>query len=202
MPPEVTPPQPLARALENGLCRYLHLSALFTIPPAAGGVPSVYLNLTADELTGMTFSFPAINQLRLLIAPPTKDYIWKTFSLSWGEMSPAGTSTSVIITHGQYGMVLHEDPWIHSLVDYTYPHSLTLMRGKPEILVIENNEALAQTMDISIHIMAFHTKEDWDKYQEMLREVEKMTELQQARVDIQKDMLVELKRIGNRRVDC
>ena len=174
MPPQVMPPEVLARAQEMGLCRYLHLSVQCTVPPATGGVPVVYLNLPDVELTGLTYEMPAVNVFRILIAPPTKDYIWKTFGLAWGEMSPAGISLEVVITHGQYGMILHDDPWIHSLVDYTYPHSLTLMRGRPEILIIDNQTAVAQTLDVTIHLMSFATKEDWDAYQEMLRGVEKM----------------------------
>lgn len=200
MPPEVMPPELLARALELGLCRYLHLSVLCTIPPATGNTPTVYLNLPDEELTGLSATFPAVNKLRLLIAPPMKDYIWRTFGLAWGEMTPAGTSLDVVITHGQFGMILHEDPWIHSLVDYTYPHSLTLMKGRPEILIIENKEVAAQTIDVTIHIMSFHTKEDWDKYQNLLVQWDRMEKTDKRREELQELMLDELKRIrGGRR---
>lgn len=198
MPPQVMPPEVLARALELGLCRYMHISAMVTIPPATGGVPIVYLNLPDEELTGVSFEIPAINQMRLLFAPPLKDYLWRTFSLAWGAMEPAGISLDIVLSHGQYGMIMHEDPWIHSLVDYTYPHSLTLMRGRPEILIIENNSIAAQTIDVTIHLMSFATKEDWDTYQASLKEapaleappkantLEVLTEIRDVLIDMQK----------------
>ena len=199
MPPQVIPPEPLARALERGLCRYLHLSIQVTVPSPAGGTPVVYLNLPDEELTGIKVEMPAVNIFRILLAPPVKDYIWRTFGLAWGEMSPAGISLDVVITHGQYGMVLHDDPWLHSLVDYTYPHSLTLMKGRPEILIIDNETAVAQTLDVTIHLMSFHTKVDWDAYQEMLIEMDKIIALEAERTELQKSMLEELKRIAARR---
>jgi hypothetical protein len=165
----VVPPAPLARALELGLCRYLHLSIQISIPPSTGGTPVIYVNLPDEELTGINVLMPAINVMKIYFAPPTKDYIWRTFALCWGQMYPAGTTLDVIITHGQYGMVLHDDPWIHSLVDYPYPHSLTLMKGRPEVLIIENKTAYTQTLDVTIHLMSFHTKYDWNKYQELLK---------------------------------
>jgi hypothetical protein len=167
----VQPPQPLAIALERGYCRYVHLTMQFTIPPAAGGAPAVYINLPNEEITGIAVdfpNFPALNVIRALVSPPYKDYVWRTFALSWGELYPAGTSLDLVITHGQFGMILHADPFIHSLVDEPYPHSLTLMRGRPEILILENTTADSQTIDISLHLMAFPTKDDWDNYQDLL----------------------------------
>jgi len=166
---------------------------LITVPPATGGTPAVYINLPEEELTGMRVEIPAINKMRVLVAPPVKDYVWRTFGLAWGELSPAGVTLDITITHGQYGMIMHEDPWIHSLVDYTYPHSLTLMRGRPEILTLENNTDEAQTMDVTIHLMSFHTKEDWEKYQELLRLLsnEQLIEY----LSILKDMLEEIKKL-------
>lgn len=195
MPPQVMPPEPLARAQERGLCRYLHLSLQVTVPPATGGTPVVYLNLPDEELTGIVYEMPAINIFRIMVAPPIKDYIWRTFSLAWGEMSPAGISLDVVITHGQFGMVLHDDPWIHSLVDYTYPHSLTLMKGRPELLIIENKTAVEQTLDVTIHMMSFHSKEDWDAYETMLVEWDKMLAEDIRRAELQIAMLEELRKI-------
>lgn len=167
----VSPPQPIAIALERGLCRYIHLSIQMTIPSKTGGMPKVYINLPPEEIEGIKVEFPNAPDLsivRLLVAPPTKDYCWRTFGLVWGELEPAGISLDVVITHGQYGMVIHEDPFIHSLVDEEYPHSLTLTRDKPEIIIIENNTEEPQTIDISIHLVAFSKKEDWDRYQLIL----------------------------------
>jgi len=169
----VVPPEPLAKALERGLCKYLHLSMQVTVPPSAGGTPVVYINLPDEELTGIKVEMPAVNIMRVQVAPPLKDYVWRTFALAWGEISPAGITRDVIVTHGQLGMALHDDPWIHSLVDYVYPHSLTLIKGNPELLVIENRTTQAQTMDVTIHIMSFHTREDWEAYQRMLRSEER-----------------------------
>lgn len=202
MPPQVQPPQPLARALERGLCRYMHLSIQATIPPATGGTPVVYLNLPDEELTGIKVEIPAINIFRILMAPPIKDYIWRTFGLAWGEMSPAGISLDVIITHGQFGMVLHDDPWIHSLVDYTYPHSLTLMKGRPEILIMDNQTAVEQTLDVTIHLMSFRSKEDWDAYQEMFKEGEKVISAVKELTDVERQILARLEAMPiRRRVD-
>jgi hypothetical protein len=183
MPPEVMPPEPLARALEMGLCRYVHLSMMITIPPATGGQPVIYINLPDEEIAGISVEMPAVNKMRVLIAPPPKDYIWRTFSLAWGEMKPAGISTDLVITHGQISMILHSDPWIHSLVDYSYPHSLTLTRGNPELLILENRTAEAQTVDVTLHLMSFHTREDWERYQAMLAVHDKTNELIQKLID-------------------
>lgn len=164
----VSPPLPLAIALEKGLCKYVHLTMQLTIPPSTGGAPALYTNLPAEEMTNIKVdfpNFPDLSVIRALIAPPTKDYVWRTFNLVWGELYPAGITLDLVITHGQYGMILHEDPFVHSLVDTEYPHNLTLTKDKPEVIIIENNSSDSQTIDISIHLMAFSRKEDWDEYQ-------------------------------------
>ena len=163
----VTPPVPLQYARELNLCRYVHLTIQMTIPPSTGGTPAVYFNLPAEDLAGVSAEFEAINKIRVKVGPPPGQ-VWRTFALVWGEVTPAGITRDVIITHGQLGMKMHEDPWLHSLVDDEYPHSLTLTNQNPEVLVIENKTANAQTLDVTIHLMAFDTLDDYNKYLAML----------------------------------
>ena len=165
----IMPPIPLQIAQELGLCRYMHITIQITVPPSTGGTPEFYINIPEEEMAGMSVEWEAINKVRILLAPPDTEYVWRTFQLVWGSLSPLESGLDVVITHGQYGMVLHEDPWVNSLTKLGYPHSLTLMRGRPEILIIENNTSDAQTMDVTIHLMVFDTKEDWEEYQRMLR---------------------------------
>ena len=163
----VTVPIPLQYARELNLCRYLHLTIQVTVPPSTGGIPEFYINLPDEDTQGIRPFFDAINKIRILVAPPPSK-VWRTFSLVWGELTPVGISRDVIITHGQLNMKLHADPWLHSLVDDEYPHSLTLTYDNPELLIIENNTSDPQTMDVTIHLMEFNSMEDYEKYLDML----------------------------------
>jgi len=137
-------PPVLARAVERDLCRYSHVPIEMTVPAGA--------------------------KIRTTFGPPDDVAVWRTFRLVFGERVPAGLSDKFIITHEHKGMVVHEDPWIHSVVSQSYPHNLVLRHTEPEILIIENKEAVDQTFDINIHYCEFETENDWNKYRAMVEE--------------------------------
>lgn len=202
----IVPPLPLQIALERGLCRYVHLTVMITLPPPTGGTPVFYVNVPLEMLEGIQVRFPKPNRVELAVAPPRSHYVWKTFALSWGALTPAGISRKIVITHWHKYMIIHEDPFLHSLVDYTYPHNLVLRGDQPEYLVIENLEDTEQTIDVTFHIMCFETREQWEEYQRMLQETARIEgELREARglLESLRDLLrATLERLmGARRVD-
>jgi len=167
MPYEVIPPVPLQRARERGLCFYGHLTMKMTVP--AGAI------------------------VTSTIKPPAGVYCWRTFAFVYGELDPAGVSDKFIITHMQAGMVKHQDPWLHSVVDEVYPHSLTLTERDPETLMIENNTGVDQTFDVTLHYMEFPTIDDWNKYRAMMEEVSTMVNVLRNIKDILSKCLKALK---------
>ena len=161
-------PDMLARAVELELCRYEHLTMILTVPPAGGGAPAETLNLAAEEKDGIVIEHPAVNVTRISVSPATKDFAWRVFGMVWGLLTPAGVDSTFILTHGQFGMIRHDDPWIHSVVDEEYPLNLVLVKERPLIMDFTNGTAAAQTLDLTIHFLSFASEADWDLYQSML----------------------------------
>jgi len=92
--PEVIPPVSLQKAQERGYCSYSHLTIQATIPPAPE--PGV----------------------KVVIRPPKDVYCWRLFAFVFGALNPAGISADFIVRHRGPRTALHDDPWIHSIVDW------------------------------------------------------------------------------------
>jgi len=144
---EIIPPFPLQRAQERGLCFYGHETISMTVSPV-----TIYASL----------------------APPATVYCWRLFCLVFGELSPAGISENFIVRHRGPSTIIHEDPWIHSVVDFPYPLTETLTYRNPHEFWIVNNTGVDQTFDITLHFMEFTTEEDWMKYKELVDAGRKM----------------------------
>jgi len=154
--PEIIPPIPLQRAQERGLCFYGHQTISMTVPPI-----TVYSSL----------------------APPATVYCWRLFTLVFGELTPAGISEDFVVKHKGPSTILHEDPWIHSVVDWPYPLTETLTYRQPHELWIVNNTGTSQTFDITLHFMEFPTREDWDRYRELVEEGAETVQLLRGTVE-------------------
>jgi len=155
--PEVIPPVPLQRAQERGLCLYGHLTLQATIPPGR-------------------FIFE--------IKPPVGVYACRNFALTFGALEPAGISPDFIITHRSGQVVLHEDPWIHSIVDWPYPLTDTITEKEPHVIIIDNKTGVDQTFDVTLHWMEFRSKEHWDRYRAMVEEPSTLIRLMKRVVEL------------------
>jgi len=141
--PEVIPPFHLQKALERGLCLYSHLTIQATLPPGV-------------------YEFE--------IKPPNGVYCCRNFALTFGDLDPAGYSSDFIVTHYSGQVVMHEDPWISSVVDYVYPLADTITAKDPHVVIVENKTAVTQTFDITLHWMEFVSVDDWNKYRALVEE--------------------------------
>jgi len=146
----VVTPITLQRALERGICIYGHLTIQATIPPV--------------EPPGIEVS----------IAPPKGAYCWHLFALSFGNLSPAGYSADFIIRHRGPGTVLHEDPWVPSIVNYVYPLTETIYPERPHVIAVVNRTGAFQTFDVTLHYMEFAKKEHYDEYRAMVETDERI----------------------------
>jgi len=153
VPPEITPPVPLQQAQERQLCKYSHFTLRMAVPPVAE--PGIYGK----------------------VGPPKAVYCWRVFALSFGDLDPAGISPDFIVVHRGPRTERHEDPWIHSVVDFPYPLTETLLGGEHHEFWLVNKTGVSQTFDITMHFMLFRVEADWNEYRAMVEVLPRMLAL-------------------------
>ena len=97
-------------------------------------------------------------------APPDESAVWQYYLWTFGAMTPGGFSADVYFKHWQEGVQKHDDPMVHSLMDFEYSIWVNSTRANPHYIEIHNTTGVMQIVDTQFWMVVFPNRSkyiDW-----------------------------------------
>jgi hypothetical protein len=121
-------PQEIRVAFDHGHALFKHEPLEFAIPPGT---------------------------LLISFAPASATLVWQLFLFTFGRVSPAGPTSDLYFTHWQEGVARHDDPMVHSLLDFEYPIWAVSTTANPHYIELHNLTEEVQTLDLQLWMAVF-----------------------------------------------
>jgi len=100
---------------------------------------------------------PGAPSMLISFAPVRPALIWQYYLWTFGAVVPAGPTSKLYFKHWQEGVVRHDDPMVHSLLDFEYPVWANATLTNPHYIECYNLTGQTQTIDLQLWLAEFPT---------------------------------------------